>query len=174
MRKIHTIDPVDALKISIQSEKEMKAYYNKASSLVKDDDAKTILQGLAERAHARHKTCINMYSKFSGKKILFLNLDKRHKLNTLQRCSDDPNDAVRVAKRNEKEIAAFYTTISHRFLQTELRSFYREIASEHQQHLALLESSFEEPLTLDQESDEEDNVLDQVSDENPVRPMVKE
>jgi len=167
MQKIFTIDPVDALKMAIQSEKEMRSYYKKAASLVKDEDAYTILSGLADHAEEHRKRSIDMYSQVSGKKILFLNLDSRHKLNTLQRCSDDPNDAVRTAKKNEKELGNFYNVIARRFLDSDLRAFFRDLANDNQQHLTLLEASFEEPLMLDDEQHE--NAMDQVSDLNSMK-----
>lgn len=170
MQKIHTVDPIDALKISIQSEKEMHAFYKKAASLIKDEEDRAIIEGMANHAEEHRQKSIDMYSQVSGKKILFLNLDKRHKLKTLQRCSNDPNDAIRIAKKNEKELSNFYMTISRRFLDTELRDYFRSLASQNQQHLTLLEASFEEPLTLDEDPEEED-VLDSVSNDNPVKQM---
>ena len=153
MQKILTIDPIDALKISIQSEKEMHAFYKKAATLVEDEDAKTILQNFAEHAAQHKQRSIDMYSSVSGKKILFLNLDKRHKLTTLQRCSDDPNEAIRIAKKNEKELGNFYLTVSRRFMQSDLRQFFRELAADNQQHLVLLEASFAEPLPSDDDQE---------------------
>lgn len=162
MQKIFTIDPIDALKMSIQSEKEMQTFYEKAATLVKDEDAQTIFHNLAAHADQHRQDSIDMYSRTSGKKILFLNLDKRHKLTALQRCSDDPYDAIRVAKRNEKELSAFYTTVSRRFIQQELRNYFRNLATDNQQHLTLLEASFEEPIELGDEHSEE-QLLDQVA-----------
>lgn len=150
MQKIYTIEPIDALKIAIQSERELSIYYQKALQLPYEDDVRSILAGLGQHADEHHQRAIEMYSKFTGKKILFLNLDKRHKLNTLQRCSDEPNDAVRIAKKNEKEMADFYGTVCRRFLDAELRSFFRQLAAENHQHLALLEATFVEPLMLNQ------------------------
>jgi rubrerythrin len=163
MQKILTVDPIDALKMSIQSEKEMQAYYKKAASLVSDDDAKAILMGFARHAEDHRQNSIDMYSKISGKKILFLNLDKRHKLNSLQRCSDDVIDAIRVAKRNERELSDFYATISRRFMQQNLRSFFRQMAAENSQHLALLEASFEDWFNEGEESEE--HVLEHATEE---------
>ena len=165
MQQIFTIDPVDALKMSIQSEKEMRTYYKKAASLVEDDDAKTVLLNFADHADQHRQSSIDMYSKFSGKKILFLNLDKRHKLTALQRCSEDLYDAIRVAKKNEKELSGFYSTVSRRFMQPELRFFFRKLATDNHQHLTLLEASFEEPLGVDEEPSEE-SVLDHITLDN--------
>jgi len=105
MQFIHSITPVDALKMSIQSEKEMRNYYNKATTVVQDEHAKSILKAFADHAEANRENSIAMYSKMSGRRILYLNLDRRHRLNTLLRCSDDPNDVIRTAKRNEKKLA---------------------------------------------------------------------
>ena len=154
MQKIYTIDPIDALKISIQSEKEMHAFYKKAATLVQDEDAITILQGFAEHAAEHKQQSIDMYSAVSGKKILFLNLDKRHKLTTLQRCPDDAYDAIRAAKKNEKELSEFYFTVSRRFIESELRKFFRDLANDNQQHQVLLEASFAEPISSDEIEDE--------------------
>ena len=156
MQKIYTIEPIDALKISIQSEREMSMYYQKAVQLPYEDDVRNILVGLGKHADEHRQRAIEMYSKFTGKKLLFLNLDKRHKLNTLQRCSDEPNDAMRIAKKNEKEMADFYGTVCRRFLDAELRSFFRQLAAENYQHLALLEATFVEPLMLNQTTSESD------------------
>ncbi len=159
MQKIYTIEPIEALKMSIQSEREMQRFYQKAAELVVDQNARSILEGLASHAEGHRNRAVSMYSTFTGKKVLFLNLDKRHKLNSLQRCGDDPNEAVRVAKRNEKEISDFYAMVSRRFLDAGLRAFFRKLAADHLQHLALLESSFLEPLALNQpeEKEEEDH-----------------
>jgi len=157
MLKIRSIDSVDAMKMAIQCKIDMKRYYEKAATLVKNDDAVAILKGLAETEEAHRQRLIRVYSKISGKKILYLNLGRKHKLNTLQKCEDDPNEAVRIAKKNESEIRNFFITVSRRLYEAELRQFFRQLAMEEEQHLALLESSFEEPLNLDQEPIAEEN-----------------
>lgn len=156
MLKIRSIDSVDALKMAIQCKIDMKNFYEKASTLVKNDDAVAILKGLAEKEEAHRQRLIKIYSKLSGKKILYLNLGRKHKLNTLVKCEDDPNEAVRAAKKNEAEIRNFLVTISRRLYEADLRQFFRQLAMEEEQHLALLESSFEEPLNLDEEATRED------------------
>ncbi len=153
MYKLNSIDALDALKISIQCETDMKIFYNKVASLVKNDDAEAILRGLSEKEEKNRLKLIKTYSKTSGKKILYLNLGKKHKLTSLMKCSDDPNDAVRIVKKNEKELKNFYSTISKRLIEFELRTLFRDLAMEREQHLALLESSFVEPLKLDQEEE---------------------
>ncbi|MBN1466716.1 ferritin family protein [candidate division KSB1 bacterium] len=165
MQKIFTADPIDVLKISMQSEKEIREYYEKAASLTSDDDTRSILSGLAKNAEKHRQSSIDIYTTFSGKKILFLNLDKRYRLMTLQRCSDDLLDALRVAKKNEKELSSFYSTVARRFMEPVLRTLFRELATHHHQHLTLLEASFEEPLDGDEEPAEEP-LLDQITHEN--------
>lgn len=162
MQKIFTADPVDVLKISMQSEKEMRDYYTKAASLTADDDARSILAGLANNAEKHRQSTIDMYTTFSGKKILFLNLDKRYRLMALQRCADDLLQALRVAKRNEKELSSFYSTVARRFMEPLLRTFFRKLATDHQQHLTLLEASFEESLEENEEPAAEP-ILDQIT-----------
>ncbi len=163
MYKLNSIDALDALKMSIQCETDMKLFYTKVATLVKNDDAEAILKGLSEKEEKNRLKLIKTYSKTSGKKILYLNLGKKHKLTSLMKCSDDPNDAVRIVKKNEKELKSFYFTISKRLIESELRALFRDLAIEHEQHLALLEASFVEPLKLDQEEEMEN--ADQVINE---------
>ena len=155
MFKIRSIDSLDALKMTIQCEMDMKKFYQKAATLVKNDDAEAILKALARKREKHRHELITIYSKTSGKKILYLNLGRKHKFNILQKCDDDPNEAVRRAKRNEIEIKLFYLTVSRRLMEAELRQFFRELVLDVEQNLALLESSFVEPLRLDQESIED-------------------
>lgn len=159
MMKIGSLDAVEALKMAIQCEMEMKSYYEKCARLMHNDDAMTILNGLAEKEERHRVQLIRKYSHISGKKILYLNLGKKHKLGTLVACGNDPNEAIRAAKKNENEIKNFYVTVSRRLYESDMRQMFRELALEEEQHIALLESSFVEPLTLDQEQSGEKNAI---------------
>ncbi len=150
MMKIGSLDTVEALKMAIQCKMEMKSYYAKCAQLMHNDDAMTILDGLAEKEERHRIQLIRKYSSISGKKILYLNLGKKHKLGTLIPCGEDPNEAVRAAKKNETEIKNFYTTVSRRLYESDMRQMFRQLAMEEEQHIALLESTFVEPLNLDQ------------------------
>jgi rubrerythrin len=159
MLKITSLDTFDALKMAIQCEMDMKQYYEKAVRLVKSDDAVTILLGLAEKEEKHRLKLIRTYSRTAGKKILYLNLGKKHKLGTLVTCGENPNEAIRQAKKNESEIRIFYLMVSRRLFQSELRQLFRDLALEEEQHIAVLESSFIEPLTLDQVPPNQDSTL---------------
>jgi rubrerythrin len=159
MLKIKSLDSVDALKMAIQCSMDMKEYYDQAITIIKNDDAIAILRGLAEKKEKNRNQLIRTYSRLSGKKILYLNLGKKHKLNSLQRCGSDPNEAIRIAKKNETELCNFYLTISRRLYEIELRQLFRNLALEVEQFIALLESSFVEPLILDQEPNPENEMI---------------
>ena len=151
MNKIGSLSAVDALKMAIQCEMDMRSYYDKSAELMKNDDAVAILRGLAEKEEKHRLQLIRKYSHISGKKILYLNLGKKHKLGTLVACGSDPNEAIRIAKKNEVEIRNFFVTVSRRMYESEMRLLFRELALEEEQHIALLESSFGEPLDLSQQ-----------------------
>jgi len=159
MNKIGTLSNVDALKMAIQCEMDMKLYYDQAAALIKNDDATAILQGLAEKEEAHRLQLIRKYSSISGKKILYLNLGKKHKLGTLIPCGEDPNEAIRNAKKNETEIRNFFITVSRRMYQSDMRLLFRELALEEEQHIVLLESSFGEPLNLEQGTERKEEGL---------------
>ncbi|HOC88752.1 MAG TPA: ferritin family protein [bacterium] len=159
MNKIGTLSNVDALKMAIQCKMDMKLYYDRAATLIKNDDATAILLGLAAKEEAHRLQLIRKYSSISGKKILYLNLGKKHKLGTLIPCGDDPNEAIRNTKKNETEIKNFFITVSRRMYQSDMRMLFREIALEEEQHIVLLESSFCEPLNLDQPAERNDEGL---------------
>jgi rubrerythrin len=164
MNTIRSIDSLEAIKMSLQCEYDMQEYYQKATSLMQNDDAVAILNGLAEKETTHKKRLIRAYSHASGKKLLYLNLGKKHKIGILLKCVDDPNDAIRNAKKNEKELKSFYLTVSRRLLEPELRQLFRELALEQEQHYALLESSFQEPLQLDEDPTEvEASILNELT-----------
>jgi rubrerythrin len=150
MNKIGILSAVDALKMAIQCEMDMKCFYEKAATLIKNDDAVAILNGLAEKEEKHRLQLIRKYSSLSGKKILYLNLGKKHKLGTLLPCSGDANEAIQSAKKNEAEIRNFFVTVSRRMYQSDMRQLFRDLALEEEQHIALLESSFGEHLDLTQ------------------------
>ena len=157
MKNAMSVDSVEVVKMALQSKIDMVHYYEKAADLVRNDDAIAIFRGLAEKEYQQRNKLVKIYSELSGKKILYLNLGRKHKLNTLERCSDDPNEAVRKAKKNETELRNFDLMVSKRVYDPELREFFRSLAMEEEQHLALLESSFEEPLHLDVDSERNSN-----------------
>ncbi len=165
MNKIGILSNVDALKMAIQCEMDMKLYYDQAAALIRNDDATAILKGLAEKEETHRLQLIRKYSSISGKKILYLNLGKKHKLGTLIPCGVDPNEAIRNAKKNETEIRNFFITVSRRMYQSDMRLLFRELALEEEQHIVLLESSFGEPLNLEQNSERtEEGVYREIAD----------
>ena len=152
MQKLGPINEMDAMKMSMQCEMDMKKFYNEAAALVKNDDALAILRGLESKKEKHRQDLFKLYRQASGKKILYLNLGKKHKLNSLQEYGSDPNEAIDIAKKNENELKSFYLLISRRLLNPKLRHFFRELVLEEEQYLALLESSFMEPLALDEKT----------------------
>lgn len=165
MNKIGTLSSVDALKMAIQCEMDMKAYYEKSAALIKNDDAIAILLGIAEKKETHRLQLIRKYSSISGKKILYLNLGKKHKLGTLIPCSDDVREVILNAKKNEGEIRNFYITVSRRMYESDMRQLFRDLALEEEQHIVLLESSFCEPLDLNHPLEQnEDKLYREIAD----------
>lgn len=144
------LDTVDTIKMAIQCEMDMENFYGKLASLIANDDAVAILRGLSEKEEKHRSRLIRFYSRLSGKKILYLNLGKKHKLNTLFKCTDNAVESLRLAKKNENELKNFYLSVCKRFIDTETRELFRDLAMEEEQHIALLESSFVEPINLEQ------------------------
>jgi rubrerythrin len=162
MLTFNSLDVVDTLKMAIQCKIDLESYYNNVASLIQNDDAVAILRGLAEKEEKQRVRLIKFYSRLSGKKILYLNLGKRHKLNTLVKCGIDPVEAVRQAKKNETEVKNYFLSVSRRFLENDLRSLFQELAKEEEQHLALLESSFVEPISFEPNSIKSDALYTEV------------
>jgi rubrerythrin len=145
-----SLDTVDTLKMAIQCEMDMEAYYSKLALIINNDDAIAILKGLAEKEEKHRLRLIKFYSRQSGNKILYLNLGKKHKLNTLVKCGDNPVEAIRMAKKNEIEVKNYYLSVSKKLFENDLRHLFRELAMEEEQHIAVLESSFVEPISFEQ------------------------
>jgi rubrerythrin len=164
MYKIQSINSIDAIKMSIQCEVDMSQYYLDVCDLIQNDDSMAILRGLAAKRDKHRHDLIRLYSRLCGKKILYLNLGRKHKLITLQTCPDNATDAIALAKKNEKEVKSFYSTVSRRLLEPELRQFFREMVIQEDQYMTLLESSFEEPAIVTEEtSDQKDDMLKTVA-----------
>ncbi|MBN1541995.1 hypothetical protein JW992_07585 [candidate division KSB1 bacterium] len=151
-QKIAAIDADDAIKIALQCAMDMNQFYTQASSLIDDDDAKAIFAGLAEKHMKTKARLIKAYSLVSGKKILYLHLGKKHRLNTLVACPDETFDLLEAAKKNENEVSTYFLMISRRLFSVQVRTLFRELALECEQHIAILESTFAKP---DGEEDEE-------------------
>ncbi|MDZ7723344.1 MAG: hypothetical protein U5R06_11210 [candidate division KSB1 bacterium] len=155
MHRIYAIEPLEALKMSIQSEKEMTEFYKKAQSLFYNDEAESTLKQMLNACLQNRQKSISQYSQVSGKRILYLNLDRKHRLNSLMHCGKDSRESINTAKRNEKELVDFYMTLSRRFLDADLRAFFRSLGDEHQDHLHKLEKRFENPELFDESAEKQ-------------------
>jgi len=153
--KFGSIGALDALKIAIQSESEMQQFYEDISTMFEIDDMVAVLKGLAGTEAKHRKRLVKEYSRLSGRKILYLNLNKKRRLNVTLNYDSDPKEIIEVAKKNEKESRDFYIGISRRLYEPELRKFFRDLAFEEEQHLALLESTFAEAFAIPEEENQE-------------------
>ncbi len=161
-----SMDAVDTLKMAIQCEMDMESFYSKLATLVRNDDAIAILQGLAEKEEKHRLRLIKFYSRQCGKKILYLNLGKKHKLNTLLKCGENPVEAIRTAKKNETEVKNYYLSVSKRLFENDLRQLFRELAMEEEQHIAVLESSFVEPISFESNNLKSESLYNEVVKNN--------
>lgn len=155
MQRIYAIEPLEALKMSIQSEKEIVEFYKKAKSLFLNEEAQSILKKMMDSSINNRQQSINQYSKVSGKRILYLNLDKKHRLNSLIHCGKNNRESIITAKRNEKELIDFYQTLSRRFLDADLRAFFRKLSDEHQENFEILDKKFNDPSIFDEPAEKQ-------------------
>jgi rubrerythrin len=155
MMKLGSIGALDALKIAIQSETDMQQFYNDVGSYFEIDEIEAVLKGIANKEAQHRKRLIKEYSRLSGRKILYLNLNKKRKLNVLKNFESDPKEIVEIAKKNEKESRDFYLGISRRLYEPELRKFFRDLAMEEEQHIALIESTFAESFAMEEDENQE-------------------
>ena len=153
--KFGSIGALDAMKIAIQSETDMQQFYEEASTFFEIDQIEAVFKGLATKEAQHRKRLIKEYSRLSGRKILYLNLNKKHKLNVLLNFESDPKEIIETARRNEKESRDFYLGIARRLYEPELRKFFRNLALEEEQHLALIESTFTEYFAVPEEENQE-------------------
>lgn len=153
--KLGSIGALDALKIAIQSETDMEQFYKDMSSSFEIDEVEAVFKGLANKESQHRKRLIKEYSRLSGRRILYLNLNKKHKLNVTFNYDSDPKEMVEIAKKNEKQSRDFYLGVSRRLYEPELRKFFRDLAMEEEQHFALIESTFAESFAMVEEENQE-------------------
>lgn len=164
MIKLGSIGALDALKIAIQSKTDMQQFYVEIGSTLDIDEIRAVFQGLAEKETQQRKRLIQAYSQISGRKILYLNLNKKHKLNVSFDYNSDPHEIFEIAKKNERESRDFYLGVSRRLYEPELRKFFRDFAMEEEQHLALLESTINEVFAMaDKENQDNTSQVDAVA-----------
>lgn len=145
---IGVIDVLDALKIAIQASKDLQLFYREAAAYLDSDEGKLVFKRLAQREAEHRNQMIKIYSELSGKKILYLNLNKKRKLNMIAANRSNPTELLNIAKQNEKESREFYLNMARSVIDDKIRRMFQEMALEEEQHMAILETSFEKDSSV--------------------------
>ncbi len=140
--KFGPIGVLEALKMAIQSEIDMHHFYVDASKNTNDEDLKTIFRKYSREEKKRRQKLQEEYRKISGKKLLYLNLSKKKKLEMILETHTERDELVVAAKENVQSCLNFYSDISNRILEPDKRNIFRNLAEEKKQQLAYLVSKF--------------------------------
>jgi len=140
--KLGPIGVLDALKMAIQSEIDMNHFYSEASKKTGDDEIRDIFRKYSREGRKQRNDLQEEYRRISGKRLLYLNLHKKRKLEMHLDLNSDRNGLVSTAKSNIKACLNFYTDISNRLLESDLRSIFRALAEDKEQQLTYLVSKF--------------------------------
>lgn len=140
--KFGPIGVLEALKMAIQSEIDMGHFYTDGYKKTNDDDVRKIFRKYSREGKRRRQKLQEEYRHISGKKLLYLNLSKKKKLDMIIGQHSDQNGFALTAKQNVQACLDFYSDISNRLLEPEMRSIFRNLAEEKKQQLAYLVSKF--------------------------------
>jgi rubrerythrin len=140
--KFGPIGVLEALKMAIQTEIDMDHFFTEAYKSSSDDEVRTIFRKYSREGKKRRKGLQEEYRRISGKRLLYLNLNRKKKLDMSMVSHPDRNGIVTTAQQNIKVCYDFYSDVSSRLLESDFRIIFRNLAEEKEQQLAYLVSKF--------------------------------
>jgi len=150
----------DAIRLAIETEKELMDFYQRAADLTTDPGGKKVFERLAadEREHAQH--FFNLYSGDAlGTFQQFIDgpgtkeSAMMHELGKL--CSSDTKErgAMEIALREERDLEKTLRLTASRIVDPMVRNVFERMAVETRQHYDVIESEYAHLMGMVHETD---------------------
>ena len=140
--KFGPIGVLDALKMAIQSEIDLDHFFSETSKVATDDDVRLVFRKYSREAKKNRIDLQEKYRMISGKRLLYLNLNKKRKLEMSMEYGSSRQDLISAAKQNVKACYTFYSDFSHRLLELDFRAIFNTLAETKEKQLEHLEAKF--------------------------------
>ncbi len=153
-------DLQSALKLAVQTEKDVMDFYKKAASIAKSPKAKKVFELLAkeEREHASH-----FFPLYKGGDLgsfeTFINSPPKPQhamLKELEKSLDaqvSERKAMEIALREEEDLAKNLTATAKKIVDPAVRGVFEKMAKETRNHYALIESEYAHLMGMVHETD---------------------
>jgi rubrerythrin len=150
----------EALRLAIQTEKDVMDFYNKAAALTKNERGRKVFEQLAreEREHAGH-----FFQIYPGKDLgSFEEFMARPAtlesaiLRQLQKSLDDKvheRKAMEIALKEEEDLAKHLHVTASRIVDPAVRNVFEKMAKETENHYAIIESEYAHLMGMVHETD---------------------
>jgi rubrerythrin len=150
----------EAIKLAIQTEKNVGDFYKRAASITKHPRAKKVFELLAreEQEHASH-----FFHLYQGGDLgtfeQFMSTPPRNDtamLRTLEKAlNEDVHErkAMEIALREEEDLAQSLTLTAARIVDPGVRAVFERMAKETRDHYALIESEYAHLMAMVHETD---------------------
>jgi rubrerythrin len=150
----------EAIKLAIQTEKNVRDFYSRAASITKNERAKKVFELLAreEQEHASH-----FFHLYQGKDLgtfeQFMSTPPQNDtamLRTLEKALDEnvhERKAMEIALREEEDLAQSLALTAARIVDPAVRGVFERMAKETRDHYAMIESEYARVMAMVHETD---------------------
>lgn len=150
----------EAIKLAIQTEKNVGDFYTRAASITKNSRAKKVFELLAkeEQEHASH-----FFHLYQGGDLgtfeQFMSTPPKSDtamLKSLEKALDEnvhERKAMEIALREEEDLARSLTMTAERIIDPAVRAIFERMAKETRDHYALIESEYAHVMAMVHETD---------------------
>ena len=150
----------EALRLAIQTEKDVMDFYNKAAALTKNERGRKVFEQLAneEREHAGHFFQIypgkdlGSFDEFMARPaktehVMLRELEKALNENIHER------KAMQIALKEEEDLAKNLRLTAAKIVDPSVRAVFDQMAKETENHYALIESEYAHLMAMVHETD---------------------
>lgn len=143
--KFGPIGVLDSLKLAVQAETDMAQFFAESAKVAPEDTMREVFRRFGAEARSRARDLREKYRRISGKRLLYLNLDKKRKLEVVVTAHRERQPALEEARRNLNICIGFYNDVILRLLEPDYKGIFRSLAEEKERQLALLNATFPAP-----------------------------
>jgi rubrerythrin len=143
----------EAIRLAIQTEKDVMDFYNKAAALTKNERGRKVFEQLAreEREHASGKD-LGSFEDFMAKparieQVMLLQLEKALTESIHER------KAMEIALKEEEDLAKHLYLTASKVVDPQVRAVFERMAKETENHFAIIESEYAHLMGMVHETD---------------------
>ncbi|MGQ9560504.1 MAG: hypothetical protein ACUVWA_08335 [Candidatus Oleimicrobiaceae bacterium] len=143
--KLGPIGVLDSLKLAVQAETDMAQFFAESARLAPEETMRELFRRFGAEARTTARDLLEKYRRISGRRLLYLNLDKKRKLEVALAAFHERQEALAAARSNLTLCLGFYNDVILRLLEPDYRGIFRSLAEAKERQLGLLNATFPVP-----------------------------